>query len=84
MAKITENEWLSELQRLEAAQKSSVDGALTTRELCNALRMSSQRAQRLIRQLKEEGRIEVVRRKEMRIDGISTLVPAYRLLPKKR
>jgi DNA-binding transcriptional regulator YhcF (GntR family) len=55
------------------------DGSLTAREMAAKLGASVDTAQRVIRTMLDEGRLEVGRRQVVKSDGYFQSVPAYKL-----
>lgn len=74
---------LNELIRaLEAARNGEIDddpAAVTIRQLCNTTGRSEAAISRRLRTLIEAGRVVCVRVPWIRIDGVHTHVPAYKL-----
>jgi len=84
MPKITQNEWLDELERIIHEREKAEDGTFTSREMAKALGINQKRAQELIREMVEQGRVAFAgRRRTCRIDGVPTFVPTYRVIKGK-
>lgn len=63
-----------------AADVPPPDGAFTVTQICEASGRSSRSVYRELRRLMEAGVIECVRIPRTRIDGVQTVIPAYRLV----
>jgi hypothetical protein len=74
---------LLEAVRTATGAHVNPDDAFTVTELSEALGNSRDLTCKKIGRLQREGLVEVVKVKRSRIDGLETLVPAYRFLAKK-
>lgn len=74
---ISENELLEVLRQV--SQVPTEDGAVTMRELKEVWGKGDDQTRRLIHEAIKAGKMECVRVRRARIDGISTVVAAYRL-----
>jgi len=76
--KITINEVVSELRRIENA----IDG-MSSREIAEKTGLSITTVQRRLRRLYERGLVKVSFRRGYDITGKSTLVPVYKIIKKR-
>jgi predicted ArsR family transcriptional regulator len=76
---VTESELLRALQAALSAAPEGATGAMTTRELCEALDLYPEKVRRGLRALSAQGRLEIVRVKRQGLDGRMSYRPAYRL-----
>lgn len=78
MVRLTEAEVLEAL--LDAQKQRAVPiPAVTTREYAKARNISILVAREELRSMQAEGKAEVVRIRSVRLDGLETVVPAWRL-----
>lgn len=76
----TENDLITILEQARRMPGGDSDpSALATEELMALTRMGKVAVTRLLRTLIEDGSVECVRKRYVRIDGIVTTRPAYRL-----
>lgn len=81
MKPLTEDVWLAELTRIE---HTPVDG-MTAREIMDKTGMSLTLVRNALRRGLATGRCVCVGRKpSIRIDGVNSTVPAYKILRKKK
>lgn len=77
---IREDEWLAELQRLQAGPDSE---GLTTRELLVIWKCGKDTALKRLRELSDAGRIVVCYKKVLGLNGRMTTASSYKLKPKE-
>lgn len=75
-------EWLAELEKLEAEKGTNVADALTVREMVKKFGRCRQWICARLGEAIEAGKIRCVQRRTMNISGRSSTVPAYQLVKK--
>ncbi|HEY8536958.1 MAG TPA: hypothetical protein VIL25_10930 [Vicinamibacterales bacterium] len=77
---VTERDLLDAIAEVQRARVQDDDDALTAREIAGLVGCSYPRALDIIRRLLAAGLVECVRVSRVRMDGVVTLVSAYRLV----
>jgi len=81
MARITVDEWIAELERINPRQS---DEGLTALELASAWSVSKKTAYDRLHALKKAGRVIIGRRATETLDGRESTTPVYRLKKGKK
>lgn len=76
-------EWLAELERLEAEKGSDAPDALTAKELVNRFGRCRQWIYARLEEAIAAGKIRCVRKRVGSISGTARFVPAYQLVKKE-
>lgn len=79
MQDLTENELLAALREAQEAQEDP-EGAFSKRELMEIFDLSDEPTRDRIRMLVNAGRMECVKVRRVRMDGVQQTIPGYRLV----
>lgn len=76
---MTEQDLLTELERVMGAAGDENNGCLTLREICKACEKGEWSVRRALQMLNDEGKLEVIHLMRKNISGRWFQLPAYRI-----
>lgn len=79
-SRMTVEDWLAELEAASRARGDSDEGE-TIPELIDRLGLKYSQVTRILREAQKQSRLKLGRRRSKRIDGVTTWLPVYRILP---
>ena len=78
---IKTDEWMRELERISAPKSADDEGGMTFREIWAKVKLGEDKLRDRLRELQADGRLKVVRKDHIAIDGTRRKVAAYIILP---